>query len=111
MTLSSSVARTLVSVAYGLDILPEEDPLIEIMEQGTKMVFEASVPGRFLVVCEVSTPSIVVAYSISTRMSFLGSSTFRVGSREPDSTSLVNLHASCRIKPDIYRLELLKIVL
>lgn len=48
--LFSSTARTLVSVAYGLDILPENDPQIELMERAMKMVFEASVPGRFLVV-------------------------------------------------------------
>ncbi|PFH47986.1 hypothetical protein AMATHDRAFT_6246 [Amanita thiersii Skay4041] len=41
--------ETVMSIAYGLDILPENDPYIELSEKGVFPLMIAAVPGAFLV--------------------------------------------------------------
>ncbi|KAF8625112.1 hypothetical protein AX15_005542 [Amanita polypyramis BW_CC] len=41
--------ETIISIAYGLDVEPENDPHIEVAEEGHSAVTVAAVPGTFLV--------------------------------------------------------------
>lgn len=38
-----------MDVAYGFDVLPENDPFISMVEESLDSLNEATVPGRFLV--------------------------------------------------------------
>jgi hypothetical protein len=42
-------AETIMSIAYGLDVLPKDDPYIATAEQGVHPLVVAGVPGAFLV--------------------------------------------------------------
>ena len=41
--------ETIMSVAYGLDVQPNDDPYIETAEQGVRPMMAAAIPGAFLV--------------------------------------------------------------
>lgn len=41
--------ETIMSVAYGLDVQPQNDPYISTAEQGVHPLVAAAVPGAFLV--------------------------------------------------------------
>jgi hypothetical protein len=41
--------ETIMSIAYGLDVLPNGDPYIETAEQGVRSLMIAAIPGAFLV--------------------------------------------------------------
>lgn len=41
--------ETIISIAYGLDVLPKDDPYIATAEKGVHPVVIAAVPGAFLV--------------------------------------------------------------
>ena len=41
--------ETIMSIAYGLDVQPNNDPYIEIAEQGVRPTETVAVPGAFLV--------------------------------------------------------------
>jgi hypothetical protein len=43
------VGETIVSVAYGLDVLPKDDPYIETAQRAVRPLLIAVVPGAFLV--------------------------------------------------------------
>lgn len=47
-----------MDIGYGIDVLPENDPYIEIAEQGIESVTESAIPGHFLVdlipICELA---------------------------------------------------------
>ncbi|KAJ7776058.1 cytochrome P450 [Mycena maculata] len=43
------MSEIIISVAYGIDVLPANDPLISLVEEGVKTVDEAGIPGMFLV--------------------------------------------------------------
>ncbi|KXN82772.1 O-methylsterigmatocystin oxidoreductase [Leucoagaricus sp. SymC.cos] len=45
----SMAGETIISVAYGLDIKPKDDPYIETAERGVHALTVAGVPGAFLV--------------------------------------------------------------
>lgn len=47
--LGSMAAETIMSIAYGIEILPENDPYVRLAEQATKTFVLALVPGAFLV--------------------------------------------------------------
>jgi len=38
-----------MAIAYGIEVLPSNDPYIEIAEKGVKPLTDAAVPGAFLV--------------------------------------------------------------
>jgi hypothetical protein len=42
--------EVIISVAYGIDVLPADDPYIALAEEARQSGHEASTPGRFLVV-------------------------------------------------------------
>jgi hypothetical protein len=42
--------EVIVSIAYGIDVLDEEDPYIALAEKASKSFTDATIPGRFLVV-------------------------------------------------------------
>ena len=42
--------EVIMSVTYGIDVLPEKDPYIELAKNAVHTLVTASVPGRFLVV-------------------------------------------------------------
>lgn len=46
---SSMAAETIMSVAYGLDVQPHDDPYIKVAEHGVEGFSIAAVPGTFLV--------------------------------------------------------------
>ncbi|KAJ7090515.1 hypothetical protein C8R44DRAFT_648249 [Mycena epipterygia] len=46
--------EVIISVAYGINVLPVNDPYIAAAEEGTQSVFQAAIPGRFLVVRNLS---------------------------------------------------------
>jgi len=41
--------ETIISIAYGLDVLPNDDPYITTAEKGVHSAVVAAVPGTFLV--------------------------------------------------------------
>jgi hypothetical protein len=41
--------ETIMSIAYGLDVQPADDPYIEVAEHGVRSVVAAAIPGAFLV--------------------------------------------------------------
>jgi hypothetical protein len=41
--------ETIMSIAYGLDVLPRDDPYIKTAEQGVRPLMVAAIPGAFLV--------------------------------------------------------------
>jgi len=41
--------ETIMSVAYGLEVQPNDDPYIKTAEQGVRPLMVAAVPGAFLV--------------------------------------------------------------
>jgi hypothetical protein len=43
----------ILSVAYGIDALPVNDPYISLAAKTVKSVSNAAVPGRFLVASEI----------------------------------------------------------
>ena len=43
------MSGTLISIAYGLDVLPNDDPYIDTAEEGNRAFLEAVMPGAFLV--------------------------------------------------------------
>lgn len=47
--LGSMAAETIMSISYGIEILPEDDPYVRLAEQATKTFVLALVPGAFLV--------------------------------------------------------------
>ncbi|KAF8240485.1 cytochrome P450 [Tricholoma matsutake] len=47
--LRQMAGETIISIAYGLDVLPKDDPYVAAAEQGTHPLFVAAVPGTFLV--------------------------------------------------------------
>lgn len=52
-----------MSVAYGIDVLPENDPWIELNEEAVHAGAQAAIFGRFLV---VSFSNLVLAIILST---------------------------------------------
>lgn len=38
-----------MDIGYGIDVLPENDPYIELAEKGVEGITMAAIPGRFLV--------------------------------------------------------------
>lgn len=42
----------IMSVAYGIDVLPVNDPYVALAEEAIKLTSSATVPGRFLVVSD-----------------------------------------------------------
>ncbi|CAA7268859.1 unnamed protein product [Cyclocybe aegerita] len=47
--LRQMAGETIMSITYGLDVQPENDPYIEIAEKGVQILMQAGVPGAFLV--------------------------------------------------------------
>ncbi|KAJ3512407.1 hypothetical protein NLJ89_g3545 [Agrocybe chaxingu] len=47
--LRQMAGETIISIAYGLDVQPKNDPYVEIAEKGVHPLLEAGVPGAFLV--------------------------------------------------------------
>ncbi|KAJ7167245.1 cytochrome P450 [Mycena crocata] len=47
--LKHMVGEIIVSVAYGIDILPTNDPFISLSEEAGKVIHAAGLPGQFLV--------------------------------------------------------------
>ncbi|KAJ7719640.1 cytochrome P450 [Mycena metata] len=47
--LRQMVGEVIVSVAYGIDVLPVNDPYVALAEEAAESVASAAVPGRFLV--------------------------------------------------------------
>ncbi|KAJ7467466.1 cytochrome P450 [Mycena latifolia] len=47
--LKHTAAEVIISVAYGIDVLPADDPYIALSERAVHSAHEASIPGRFLV--------------------------------------------------------------
>ena len=47
--LPSLAGAVIISVTYGIDVLPENDPYIAIAETAMHGMSEATIPGRFLV--------------------------------------------------------------
>lgn len=45
----SQIGAAILDIAYGIKALPENDPLIEMVEDTISMTLQALVPGRFLV--------------------------------------------------------------
>ena len=41
--------ETIISIAYGLDVLPKDDPYVTTAEKGVHPLIVAGVPGAFLV--------------------------------------------------------------
>lgn len=49
--------EVIVSVAYGIDVQPVDDPYVALGEKASESISIASVPGRFLVVGGIATPA------------------------------------------------------
>ena len=45
----SMAGETIMSIAYGLEVQPDDDPYIKTAEQGVRPLVVAAVPGAFLV--------------------------------------------------------------
>lgn len=45
----SQTAAAILDVAYGIKVLPENDPLIDMAEQSAVLATPAQIPGRYLV--------------------------------------------------------------
>jgi hypothetical protein len=43
--------KIVMSIAYGIDVLPTNDPYVEWADKAVEGLVTAVVPGRFLVVC------------------------------------------------------------
>ena len=41
--------ETIMSIAYGLEIQPDDDPYVKTAEQGVRPLMAAAIPGAFLV--------------------------------------------------------------
>jgi hypothetical protein len=41
--------ETIMSITYGLDVLPKDDPYLATLERGNKFIATAALPGSFLV--------------------------------------------------------------
>jgi hypothetical protein len=50
LTKFSMAGRLIISVTYGIDVLPSEDPYIALVEAAVNALIIAAVPGKFLVV-------------------------------------------------------------
>ncbi|KZP23269.1 cytochrome P450 [Athelia psychrophila] len=47
--LRHQIGATILDIAYGISALPEDDPIIKLVEEAASLVTPATVPGRFLV--------------------------------------------------------------
>ena len=47
--LCSMAGETIISIAYGLDVEPENDPYIQVAEESQNGITAAAIPGAFLV--------------------------------------------------------------
>ena len=45
----SQIGSTLLEIAYGIDILPENDPFLHKAEEAMATLTSAAVPGKYLV--------------------------------------------------------------
>lgn len=45
----SHIGSQIVDIAYGFDVLPENDPFLSLVQETLDSLSEATVPGRFLV--------------------------------------------------------------
>jgi hypothetical protein len=50
LTNFSMAGRLIISVTYGIDVLPSEDPYIALVEAAVNALIAAALPGKFLVV-------------------------------------------------------------
>jgi hypothetical protein len=41
--------ETIISIAYGLEVKPDDDPYVKTAEQGVRPLMAAAIPGAFLV--------------------------------------------------------------
>lgn len=46
---NSMAGETIISVAYGINIRPKDDPYLQVAEEGVHSLSNAAVPGTFLV--------------------------------------------------------------
>jgi hypothetical protein len=80
------VGEVIVSVAYGIDVLPVNDPYVALAEEAAESANGAAVPGRFLVVStRLAKSSAIEPWYI--RILFRSSNTSQSGSRAPTSNA------------------------
>jgi hypothetical protein len=50
--------EVIISVTYGIDVQPIDDPYVALAEEAIKSLSNARVPGRFIVVSAIHIPEL-----------------------------------------------------